>query len=130
MNTTTTTTEMVCELGNVWGWHSIINAGGCNDNVDNKEAIISFKDELIEKIDMVQYGEPLIERFGEDHLEGITIVQLIRTSNLTIHFCKESNTFYFDLFSCKPFYEADVLSCINKWFQPTIIQTKFLARGI
>jgi S-adenosylmethionine/arginine decarboxylase-like enzyme len=122
--------NMVCELKSVWGWHSIINAGGCNDNVDNKEAIIAFKDELITKIDMVQYGSPLIERFGEGHLEGITIVQLIRTSNLTIHFCKESNSFYLDLFSCKPFYEADVLEVIQKWFKPVIIQTKFLARGI
>lgn len=122
--------DMVCKNALPWGWHLIINAGGCNNNVDNKEAIIAFKDELIEKIDMVQFGQPLLESFGEGHLEGITIVQLIRTSNLIIHFCKESNSFYFDLFSCKPFDEGVVLTCIQKWFRPNIIQTKFIARGI
>lgn len=113
-----------------WGWELMMNCGKCNDAIDDREKILAFKDELIDVIDMVQYGEPLLVSFGEGHLAGYTLVQLIRTSNLTIHFSKETKSFYLNLFSCKEFFVEDVLECIKKHFHAEEVEYNFFERGI
>lgn len=119
-----------CGKADLWGWHLVLNAGCCNDNISNKDAILSFKDELIEKIDMIAFGEPMCERFGEGKLLGITLVQLIRTSNITIHFCDDDKTLYADIFSCKVFDIDVAMSVFQKWFEPQVVEHRFLVRGI
>lgn len=112
-----------------WGWELIIDATDCNDNVSNPDKILEFKTELIQKIEMVEYGEPLIKRFGTGHLAGITLVQLIETSSITIHFCDEPSSFYGNIFSCKPFDKEVVMEIIEKYFDPHQVHTVFLDRG-
>jgi|UniRef100_A0A6C0B0Z1 hypothetical protein len=36
------------------------------------------------------------------------LVKRIETSNITAHFCEETNDMYLDVFSCKPFNPIDV----------------------
>jgi S-adenosylmethionine/arginine decarboxylase-like enzyme len=52
---------------------------------------------------MVPYGEPQVVHFGSGDKSGFTLVQLIETSNITAHFCEETDDMYLDVFSCKPF---------------------------
>jgi S-adenosylmethionine/arginine decarboxylase-like enzyme len=50
-------------------------------------------------------------------------VQLIETSNICAHFVEETDDFYLDVFSCKPFRADDVEAVIRQYFQPVSIQS-------
>lgn len=112
-----------------WGYHFIVNAGDCDKNaIKDYDTIHNFTKELVEKINMVAYGEPQIVHFGEGNKAGYTLVQLIETSNICGHFCNESGDVYLDVFSCKEFKSSDVLYMLNKYFLPSRIHHTFLTR--
>jgi len=77
---------------------------------------------------MVAYGEPQVVHFGSGDKSGYTLVQLIETSNITAHFCEETNDMYLDVFSCKPFRPEDVESVVNQHFSPTHKNRMFVTR--
>ena len=112
-----------------WGYHLMIDASGCIPQAIRCPKVInSFTKRLVNKIDMVAYGEPQIVLFGSGNKKGYTLVQLIETSNITAHFVEETNDVYFDVFSCKPFETNDVLSVIDESFKPTSKKVNFIVR--
>lgn len=112
-----------------WGYHLIINAGDCNrEAVMSAGTIYDFSKELVERIDMVAYGEPQIVKFGSGNKAGYTLVQLIETSNICAHFCDDSGDMYLDVFSCKTFKVDEVLYMVNKYFNPTRMNHTYLER--
>ena len=87
-----------------WGYHLILNCGHCiPSTIRSKSTIERFAKTLVQKIDMVPYGEPQVQHFGSGNKAGYTLVQLIETSNITAHFVEETDDIYLDVFSCKPF---------------------------
>ena len=113
-----------------WGWHAIIDAGGCDpEAIRSYDNIYNFVKELVEKIDMVAYGEPQIVNFGSGDKAGYTLVQLIETSNICAQFVNELNQVYLDIFSCKSFDKNVVMSLVQKYFKPSVPpNTMFLLR--
>ena len=112
-----------------WGYHLIVNAGGCNPTaLRSKSVIKDFSKELVKAIDMVAYGEPMIVMFGSGNKKGYSLVQLIETSNITAHFVEQSNDIYLDIFSCKAFKEQDALRVFTRVFSPTTVNTSFTIR--
>jgi hypothetical protein len=112
-----------------WGYHLIINAGKCDKNaIKDHDTVYKFAKELVERIDMVAYGEPQIVNFGSGNKEGFTLVQLIETSNICAHFCNDTGDMYLDVFSCKPFTKGDVFFMVNKYFLPEKMDHHFLER--
>jgi S-adenosylmethionine/arginine decarboxylase-like enzyme len=112
-----------------WGYHLIVNAGGCDrQTVSDYGTIYDFTKELVEKIEMVPYGEPQIVHFGEGNKEGYTLVQLIETSNICAHFVNENGDMYLDVFSCKAFDKDIVLNLIDDYFLPSRVNTTYLER--
>ena len=112
-----------------WGYHLIVNAGACNpESIRSKSNITAFSKALVKGIDMVAYGSPRVVRFGSGNKQGYTLVQLIETSNITAHFCEETNDAYLDIFSCKPFRPYDAIQIIDEYFHPRRKQTTFLKR--
>jgi len=67
---------------------------------------------------MVPYGEPQVIHFGSGDKAGFTLVQLIETSNISAHFCEETNDMYLDVFSCKPFDSKVVEDTVTEYFGP------------
>lgn len=112
------------------GYSLHMNIAGCNDNIKNEDKIIEFSDKLIKKIKMKAYGPPILENFGKGNKKGYTLVQLIETSCLTIHFTEHDNSMYLDLFSCKDFKETDVVSMVDHYFEPHSIDSNMLVRGV
>lgn len=107
---------------NNWGKSTAFDAFCCNgEAIRSKKAIESFIAELVQRIDMVAYQEPLIVRFGTGNKEGYTLVQLIETSNITAHFAEETGDAYFDVFSCKDYDPVVVTEVIDKYFMPASI---------
>lgn len=112
-----------------WGFHLMLNISKCNPNtIRCPNHIASFTKQLVKDIDMKAYGDPQIVMFGEGNKKGYTLVQLIETSNITAHFCEETNDCYLDVFSCKPFDNNDVKKCVNKYFEPECMNEKYIER--
>ncbi len=111
-----------------YGQHMIATAVSCNENLISKEYIADFLRQLVEKIDMAAFGQPIVERFGEGIEIGISAVQLIETSAITIHTNDKALDMYIDVFSCKDFSEETVISHIEASFSPIKIDSETFLR--
>lgn len=112
-----------------WGYHLVVDASRCLPlTIRNKRHIENFATSLVKKIDMVAFGDPQVQYFGSGNKGGFTLVQLIETSNITAHFCDETNDIYLDVFSCKPFDPSDVEGNMKLYFQPVKMNTLFFSR--
>lgn len=116
------------ENGEPWGFELIIDAGGCNDLVKDAAYISDFAIAMVEVLGMEPFGLPQVVHFGNDYLEGNTLVQLIYTSNITAHFNDVDQSAYLNIFSCKRFDQNDAIKCFGDWFQPQTLKTKFISR--
>ena len=112
-----------------WGKELILNARKCHSQpISNPRIIELFLNDMVKKIDMKAYGRPLIQHFGEGNKSGYTAVQLIETSNITLHLCDETGDGYFNIFSCKDFSENIAQLVVQEWFKPEYIDMKVLSR--
>lgn len=112
-----------------YGKHLVLTAQGCNDNLFSEDAIATWITNLVDRIDMQAYGDPIVARFGEGIEEGISAVQLIHTSAIVIHTNDGSREMYLDVFSCKGFSEEDVMDVLNETFAPTNVNFQILYRN-
>lgn len=91
-----------------FGYHLRINLGGCDPAViDDVDAVTEWVADLCKEIDMEPYGAPQVQRFGVGDLYGVTAVQLITTSSITLHCDPPTGGAFIDVFSCKR-YDPDV----------------------
>jgi S-adenosylmethionine/arginine decarboxylase-like enzyme len=113
-----------------WGYHLVIDAKGCDTTlVKNCEYIQTFVSEMVEKIKMVPYGDPILAHFGPEPCNtGWTVIQLIETSSIVGHFMDESGDLYLDVFSCKEFDKNIVIEFLKKSFKPKKVKSKFIKR--
>ena len=73
---------------------------------------------LCQEIGMKAYGEPMIEKFAEGHLEGYSVLQFIETSSITIHFDdKIGDRAFIDIFSCKYFDANQAKEFCRQYFE-------------
>jgi S-adenosylmethionine/arginine decarboxylase-like enzyme len=77
---------------------------------------------------MESYGDLVIARFGEDIEKGISAVQLITTSSITIHTNDMTGDCYLDVFNCKWFDETAVEQLVQYYFNPVDIKTQVILR--
>lgn len=115
-----------------WGYHLLLDCKrGDKEKIQDKEVISSFVKELVNKIDMVPYGELMIERFAthDEEKAGISFCQMIETSNITGHFVEKTGDFYLDVFSCKEFEIETVMNCAMNYFLPEEVTKLFVSRG-
>ena len=112
-----------------WGYHLILDSARClPQSIRCKYHIAKFTQDLVQKIDMVPYGQPQIQHFGSGNKAGYTLVQLIETSNICAHFVEETNDMYLDVFSCKEFDPKDVEQMVQLYFQPENKIKNYLVR--
>lgn len=112
-----------------WGYHTIIDAAGCDHNaITSYDIIYSFVKQLVKDIDMVAYDEPQIVNFGSGDKAGFTLVQLIETSNICCHFVNELNELYLDVFSCKSYDPLIVEQLVQQYFGAKSYRTAFIER--
>ena len=73
-------------------------------------------------------GEPFLYNFGTDSDGGWSALQLITTSNISMHGDNRIGSMYFDIFSCKPYDQSVVLKMIDERFKPKFRKVNFLYR--
>jgi len=107
-----------------FGKELILDMHGCNATKFNRYDIGCFMIELCHRIDMkredLHYwdydGYPEEYKNAPDHLKGITAIQFIRTSNITIHTLDVRKRIYLNIFSCKDFDNNVVKDfCLEYW---------------
>jgi S-adenosylmethionine/arginine decarboxylase-like enzyme len=107
----------------------MLDCSSCNDNIKSKKAINIFIKDLLHAIKMIPHGKPLIEYLLPGHKnQGYSMIQLIKTSNISAHFMDLDGTAYFDIFSCKKFNPKLAEKIIKKHFSPKKYKIKFLTR--
>lgn len=121
----------------MWGFHLIIDVGGCNvAKMNSKENIKQCITELVEKTNMKALGEPIFKYFEptdeiiENKIDGYTVVQIISTSSIVMHFVNSENTIFIDFFSCKNFNEYEIENIILKYFDAKVSKKRFIHRDI
>ena len=116
-------------MSKFWGYHLLLDCAECNHNVSSKDTIITFAKVLVKEIDMVAFGEPIVEfMLPNDKKQGYSLVQLITTSSITGHFMDFDRTAYFDIFSCKD-YNIDVAEkVVRDFFEPKRLRRNFITR--
>jgi S-adenosylmethionine/arginine decarboxylase-like enzyme len=106
----------------------MLDCSGC-ENIDSKDNIYNFVKDLVDKIDMVAHGEPIIEYLlPGDPKQGYSLMQLITTSNICGHFMELDGTAYFDIFSCKEFNLSTAQNVVKEYFNPKKIRVNFITR--
>ena len=115
-----------------WGQHLVLDFNGCpKELLEDKENILNWSKELVQAINMVAYGEPVIKHFATHSHEaaGYTLLQMIETSNIAAHFAENIGQVYIDVFSCKAFDVEVALGICKKYFNPTQANMHNMDRG-
>jgi S-adenosylmethionine decarboxylase len=116
-------------MAEYWGYHLMLDCSGCDhEKITSKDNVVEFAKKLVERIDMVAYGEPQVVNFGSGNKAGFTLVQLIETSNICAHFVNENNTMYLDVFSCKPYDNEIVIATVDQYFGAQDIRINYITR--
>lgn len=111
-----------------YGKHLIASCKQCNETITDIDSVSDFLHSLAIDIDMKPFGKPVVERFGEGIEIGLSGVQLIETSAITIHTNDGARDLYLDVFSCKDFDENTVLSYVDGRFAPAEVTHQVLLR--
>lgn len=119
-------------MSEYWGYHLVLDCkNGRKLNEDSEDDIRVFIKELVDKIDMVAYGEPNVAYLptpSRPECSGWSVVQLIYTSSITCHFADDSGDFYLDVFSCKKFDVDVVIDYVEQYFSPSEVKQTYLLR--
>lgn len=113
-----------------WGKHLVVDAAGCTEAINDRDTIVRFTKQLVKDIDMVAFGEPICEWFA-DHdptKAGFSLVQMIETSAIVIHFVPQTWTLHADIFSCKDFDSNVVIQLLKEYFGIKAWNTKEFER--
>ena len=75
---------------------------GCDERrLADPDSIRRFVPALIDAIGMRAHGPLMLDRFGDDELEGWSAMQFIETSSITIHADEVFGRCFVDVFSCR-----------------------------
>ena len=115
--------------GDNYGKELILDLHDCIPELFNEEDLTRFFVELCDLIDMQReqlnfwgYDDPEEKAAAPPHLKGISGVQFIQTSNITIHALDDLKAVYLNIFSCKDFIPYHVMVFARKFFGGTIVQ--------
>lgn len=97
---------------------SAIDLHGCaHERLVDPELLKQFVANVIPLIDMEAHGPCYIDRFGEGDIEGLSAMQFIKTSSITVHLDEVGNRAFIDIFSCKDFDAAAAEKFSKEFFQ-------------
>lgn len=119
-----------------WGYHYIANLGGCElSSMQSKKNIKLFLTDILETTDMTAFGPPIFKYVKptpetlKKEIDGYSVVQVIITSSITLHFVDSKQLLFFDFFSCKQFNKTKVKELLKKYFGFSMIEEHFLTRN-
>lgn len=121
---------------NAYGKELILDLHHCDATRFTRRCLRHFFNQLCTLIDMEREdlhfwddeGVPFDKREIEPHLAGISAIQFIRTSNITIHTLSLLSTAYLNIFSCKDFDANEAAEFCRDWFKGEIVNKQVITR--
>lgn len=113
-----------------YGKELILDLHDCDVQTFNRESLDEFFSQLCDLLNMQKCeryfwddeGVPEDERQTSAHTKGISAVQFILTSNITIHTLELLQCVFINVFSCKD-YDADkAVDFCKRWFAGTAVK--------
>lgn len=122
----------------MYGKELIFELRDCNSDLFNREKLEEFFEKLCNHIDMEKCDLHFWDYEGNEeeyekapkHLKGISAIQFISTSNITIHTLEHQGYLFVNLFSCKDFNESEAMIVTKNFFSGDLIDYKIIERGI
>ncbi len=113
-----------------WGQLTHIDLFDCDRELLLSEAkLAEFSLTLCEKIKMKPHGKPIVDRFGEGDLFGLSAVQFIETSTITTHLDDQGCRAFIDVFSCKKFDENAAVNFSKNFWMAKEVKFDTVMRG-
>ena len=120
----------------MYGKELILDLHQCDVSKFTRESIKHFFIELCNLIDMERCDLHFWDYEGDqksydeaaNHLKGISAIQFISTSNITIHTLDALERVYLNIFSCKEFSKYDAEQFSKNWFNANIISSLQIVR--
>ena len=122
---------------NSYGKEVILDIHNCNPEKFTRKSIRKYCKKLCKLIDMKREdlhfwdykGDPKGYKKAPNHLKGISAVQFLKTSNITIHTLDVLKCAYINVFSCKNFDTIVVVDFSEKWFGGEMNNWYLIDRG-
>ena len=113
-----------------FGWELILDLYGCDyKRISQSKFLKQFIKELCDKnLKVRREGDLIMKHYGQAHLEGYSIVQLIESSSVVGHFSEQRLSAHIDMFSCAPFDKNLVKSFTKKFFKAKKCVNRYLIR--
>lgn len=119
-----------------YGYELILDLHNCHVPSFCKESLRAYFKCICKAIDMQREdlhfwddeGVPEEERRKEPHTEGISAVQFILTSNITLHCLPQLKAVYVNIFSCKEFDEEIATMITVGWFGAQQYKSQLIER--
>lgn len=121
---------------NNYGKEYIVDIHNCDISQMNYEGLKKYLIELCDEIDMVRCGLhfweeefiPKEEWDNSPHLRGLSAVQFIKTSSITVHAIYGLKKFFVNIFSCKDFDEKKAKEVTLKYFKGDVVTEECIIR--
>lgn len=101
-----------------WGYHLVVDIADGNENIGKHKAIAEFLASMVVELKMRPIGKPIVLDITGQEGRGVTGVQILTTSHISIHTDDDKWTAYIDVFSCAPYDHKIALKHIEKTFKP------------
>lgn len=124
---------------NKYGMELILDLHGCDPDTFNRDSLTKFFAALCKEIGMVPEDlhfwdyedvpdDERTEHSKQPHMDGISAVQFIQTSNITIHTLFQLKAVYLNIFSCKDFDPVAAKFFASGWFKAKEISARSFDR--
>ncbi len=121
-----------------YGQELILDLKDCDIKMFTRQFLETYFIGLCDLIDMEREdlhfwddeGIPIKERRTEPHVVGITAVQFIITSSITIHALSKLKEAYINIFSCKEFDNIEAARFSSSYFGAKQFNINTIKRGV
>lgn len=119
-----------------YGKELILDIHGCDTRLFTRGQIALYLVQLCDKIEMDREdihfwdynGDPEGYKKAPDHLKGISCIQFIKTSNITIHTLDVLKKVFINIFSCKDFDAKTIGRFTEQYFSGNIVNFREIER--
>ena len=113
-----------------YGMEFIMDLHECDTRTFTRKSIERYFEKVcnlihMKRIKLVWWDDfrvPKELRQTEPHLKGISAIQFISTSNITIHTLDLLGNVYLNIFSCKHFYTYKLMKFTEEYFKGKIVK--------
>jgi S-adenosylmethionine/arginine decarboxylase-like enzyme len=121
-------------MSKIFGQELLLDAYNCQGNINNKNYIQLFIDELVLKSGMQKKGQTIFEYFEDNEynrerdIVGYSVIQIISLSNVTLHINEISKSIYLNFFTCGELNDELVVKIFKDYFDPEHFRISIVER--